>query len=283
MGGRGKSKQTDDRLRNTKQDEQDEKTNTVNEANASSSSDDTTSPKADHLLTISVTELRHIINSEMNRVIATFKTELAERIDLIDDAISKLTDVIVPGLSKEIKESLQSIINSPRNESNNSTTTTKCDSTATPPTNDSLCSIAEELQERERKKNNLIIFNLPEATEGSINDRIEADNKKLTEMRGLMDLEKRPTEPIKLVRLGRTSNKPRPLVVSFSSSDIGVKYNMLGNAKNLRNSIYSKVSIRPDLTKMQQINSKSLREELLRRRDAGEDVVIRKGIIVSKN
>ena len=55
-------------------------------------------------------------------------------------------------------------------------------------------------------------------------------------------------------------------------------------AKNLRNSTtFKNVYINPDLTIRQQKESKALRDELKKRRNNGESVVIRNGEVVPKN
>ena len=45
---------------------------------------------------------------------------------------------------------------------------------------------------------------------------------------------------------------------------------------------FRKVFIKPDLTPLQQSQEKALRFELKRRRDAGEDVILRRGKIVTR-
>ena len=62
---------------------------------------------------------------------------------------------------------------------------------------------------------------------------------------------------------------------------------VLKKATNLRNAnlelIRNNVFINPDLTRQQREEQYKLRQELKRRRAGGEEVIIRKGLIVSKN
>ena len=80
-------------------------------------------------------------------------------------------------------------------------------------------------------------------------------------------------------RIGKTlADKTRPLI--HTMNDTETKRNILQNAKKLKgNSKYSEVSIKPDLTKCQQEEQKSLFLEFKRRRENREQVLLRGGSI----
>ena len=137
--------------------------------------------------------------------------------------------------------------------------------------------IADE-KEREGKKANLIIFDMPESSDSGQTD---VDNVK-----ELMEAVKLPeTKPNTIKRIGQInekSKKPRPLLLTFSK--VSEKYKVLGNSKKLRElddeHMFKKVIIKPDLTKIQIAEEKKLRDELIHRRKNGEKVKIHKGTII---
>ena len=100
--------------------------------------------------------------------------------------------------------------------------------------------IAEELAERERKKNNIIIYNFPEDT---------AERDKLLKIcKDSADLD---IKIHKLFHLGRkTDNKARPLLVALESEV--EKLELLSRALKLRfHEEYKNIFIAQDMTKLQ--------------------------------
>ena len=136
-------------------------------------------------------------------------------------------------------------------------------------------SIADELSERERKKNNIIVYNLPEAPEKSSEEQSFADLcKHIVEV----DLNIQ-----KIFRIGRKdSNRIRPLLVCFTSEE--TKLSVLSSAPRLRfHDDYKKVYIAPDMTKFERVKHKKLVEELKQRRQQGEtNLIIKNGTITRR-
>ena len=138
--------------------------------------------------------------------------------------------------------------------------------------------------DRERRKKNLIIHNLPEPTVGDTDEQRTTGD--LQAISGLLDSEfgVSRNQVSKPVRLGaKKSNKPRLLKIEIS--DVNVKRNILKQATKLRSSsTYGNIYISPDLTRKEREHSKALREELLRRKAAGEkDIFIKFGKIVTRS
>lgn len=132
-----------------------------------------------------------------------------------------------------------------------------------------------ESAEREAKKNNLVIFNLPENND---------DSESIGKMYDALKLEKRSN--LQLKRIGDPAHhKSRPLIVKYDS--FKDKMDLLVKAKNLRHvrdgNFLQKVFVKPDLTRLQQKEDKLLRDEMKRRNDAGENVFIKGGKIVSRD
>ena len=84
-------------------------------------------------------------------------------------------------------------------------------------------------------------------------------------------------------RIGKVvEGRNRLIRVILSSEDC--KDRVLREARQLRNaSEFKNVYVNPDLTLRQRQEGKRLREELKRRRELGEDVVLRHGSIASKS
>ena len=149
--------------------------------------------------------------------------------------------------------------------------------------------ISESINEKneiDKRKMNLMIFGLEENHDpGWDNEqKIEQDLKivenivkeelgvGLSPRRGIVDVR----------RMGiKKPNRNRPLRVTFS--DIQVKRDVLTNGRKLRQSstgALNKVYINPDLTPAQREIEKELRDEMWKRREAGEKVIISKGKLV---
>ena len=143
-----------------------------------------------------------------------------------------------------------------------------------------ISSFLSEAREIEKRKLNLCVRNLPEAT-NDINDL-----PKLKEfLSSKLDLNETEVNSglTQLKRLGeRTVGKNRIIIVTCENSEIRRK--MLQNAtklKDFRTPENKKVFINPDMTKLQMEENMKLNDELWRRRNDGERVIIRRGEIVS--
>ena len=140
-------------------------------------------------------------------------------------------------------------------------------------------SVMHEDREREKKKLNLCIRNFPESPNGQ--NELPKVKKFLEKNLGIQGTEISGISEIR--RLGQpTADKARIMIVSCSNMD--VRRNILKNAsklKSYRTPNDKRVFILPDMTKMQIEADKKLNDELWRRRNRGERVVIRRGRIIS--
>ena len=133
----------------------------------------------------------------------------------------------------------------------------------------------KEYNERENRKNNLVMYGLPES--GHLP----------TQIKGICyELKVKGLEIIETKRLGNTSNqttnKPRPLLIKFKT--IEQKRELLSKAKHLRQSkVYKSIFISPDLTLQERNENKKLIDELRQRKANGETgLVIRRGEIIRR-
>ena len=138
----------------------------------------------------------------------------------------------------------------------------------------------EAYRDRESRKCNVIIHNIPESKKLEAKERREED---LQEVGSLLEegLELKDFQVQSIVRLGkRMEDKHRLIKVTVES--VKTKREILSKTKKLKNDVkWSRTFVTPDLTPTERNRSKLLREELKRRKAAGEEgLVIRRGLIV---
>ena len=126
------------------------------------------------------------------------------------------------------------------------------------------CDTFVEVQERSIRSKNLMIFNIVENTSSDTKVRVNYDK---THVDGLLTkLEAQEFGEFKVVRVGKSGERPRPIKVIFSDS------RAVSHCLKMKYKIReSDVMIKPDLTVMQRRHIKSLYEELDRRKNAGEN------------
>ncbi|KAH3706268.1 hypothetical protein DPMN_065653 [Dreissena polymorpha] len=115
-----------------------------------------------------------------------------------------------------------------------------------------------DMKEREKRKNNVIIYNLPESNEESPEERKSHDDVVLKELCGSVKVNDIPTE---ITRLGVKSNtRSRPMRVVFENEQ--AKWKLLKNNYVFKDKIHTT----PDYTyRQRQINMK-MKEEVAKRR-----------------
>ena len=142
----------------------------------------------------------------------------------------------------------------------------------------------EEMQDKERRKLNIIMENVPEVSSEDENNRKEGDIKVVAEIFS-KDLELQGITPLSITRLGRLKEKVRPIRICLDSENS--KQLVLSAAKKLRNSpeeSAKRIYIDPDLTQTERKRNFELRQELRKRRNEGEEnIVIYAGKIVKKS
>ena len=139
--------------------------------------------------------------------------------------------------------------------------------------------VFDSFVDRENRKLNVVVHNLPEQEGESVAEKTENDIKLFKEViKEGMSLIVRPT---KAFRAGRkVEGKPRLLIVSLENVD--TKVELLKMAPQLRHlTTWKRIYVTPDLPKKERDEGKRLREELSNRRQAGEEnLAIRRGKIV---
>ena len=137
----------------------------------------------------------------------------------------------------------------------------------------------KEQNEREKKKNNIVMYNMEESTKAERDERLKEDYEACGEIIS-GELGMTNVEIVEVSRLGkveeasgntRRSQKPRPVLVKLRNP--GEKWGVIAQGKRLKNSENEKVKnvfIAPDLTLKEREHEKKLREELQKKKDNGE-------------
>nr|CAI5840202.1 unnamed protein product [Callosobruchus analis] len=129
--------------------------------------------------------------------------------------------------------------------------------------------VITEVEERAKRRKNLVIFGVPEQDQDlSNNDRASRDTNATVEILQVMN-RNIDAQSVRPIRLGKpTAGRSRPIKVCFGSELQVVE--IIRNAKSLKNSRYSKVSVSYDRTPRQLSHYKKLKHQMQDRVDAGE-------------
>ena len=151
-------------------------------------------------------------------------------------------------------------------------------------TMDTASKIVDEYRDKERRQWNLIVYNVPEPESANSTVRKASDRDFFNSLVNTIGVG--PVDIADIVRLGsKTPNKIRPLRVQCNN--MKQRRSVLANAKKLRDassSIFKKVYVNPDLSQKQRQIQRDLRQEVARRKEAGETgLFIRRGRIVKQS
>jgi len=139
----------------------------------------------------------------------------------------------------------------------------------------------KDLQDAESRKDNVMIFGLSESTAPDPDVRKREDMQKilsLTSKIGVSDL-----QPLKVIRLGRVGNNPRPVkLIGLTSITRSALLTSAPRIRGLNESDgFKNVFVKPDLTPKQQLADRIRREELKTRRNAWHSDCARSDMIVT--
>ena len=193
--------------------------------------------------------------------------------------ITSSMELVVNKLSEVIKASiptpsLEKVTKSTRN--------TESDNGQIPPPQQEVTGAIEEYIDRQRRKCNLIIRNLPEPKAQSTSERASQDINLFKEIvYKELKINTSDIEILKATRLGKLSDKPRLLRISVSNEQS--KAGILRAASKLKSSKkWSSLYFSADLTQREREANRQLRAELKCRKENGENNLrIRNGKIVT--
>lgn len=143
-------------------------------------------------------------------------------------------------------------------------------------TTEKVIEYVKEEEDKTRRKNNLVMYNVPESDKENSLERIDEDVAKCCDIfENSLGLEKEEFGIVKVIRLGKPRsdgrNRNRPMLVKLA--DEKEKWAVVKKAKNLKNEtdvVKRRVGIALDLTVKEREVEGRLRQELYDRRANGE-------------
>ena len=240
---------------------------------------DSTTPKSSSTLQGSFESFKTSMHEELKAISANVEKQLmsfkAQILDKQETCQKSYASVISKNLDKQHSETAQVVVALKKNVEtlNNNVENEKIQK--------------NELKMREKKKNNLMMFRLPESSDQS---PAEAFKEDFVNIINIIDPQKNlsSTDIVDLYRIGeKDASKTRPVVIRFNSTE---KRNEMLKLRNLYcetkdNSPKVQVFLAPDRTTKQIQEHKLLVDELNRRKnEEGEtDIQIRNGRIVKRD
>ena len=194
---------------------------------------------------VTLPEMKTLIDKMKKNILDTLMTEVDKQTSLVKELVKKVEDL--NGRNAQLEERCLKL------EDDMKTVAT---------------SIFEELDDRGRRKRNLIISGIPESTEGTAKERKEADREKVKSILYKLSLEEGDIVA-RQNRIGRV-NEGRNRLLKIVCHGEESKFAVLRRSKVLRDSAkFQNIYINADLTSMQRNERKRLRDEFKRRRALG--------------
>ncbi|XP_031336994.1 uncharacterized protein LOC116166261 [Photinus pyralis] len=132
--------------------------------------------------------------------------------------------------------------------------------------------ILHEIEDRQRRKRNIVVFGADESTLGSTEERESADAGIVKKMLTCLGSTPDELDNVKLFRLGKFDGgrpRPRPIKVIFPNE--ATAYSILRKSKELKSSQdFGNIYVSSDKTRRQLDHHRSLRKELSERIEKGE-------------
>ena len=210
------------------------------------------------------------------------KLQKIQAIDQLKDQLKKLESMVQGSkVSDQLSNQIKEIVHKPIEQQLKSLE--KASKQSNVITADTASKVVDEYRDMERRKWNLIVFNVPEPKSTESSQRKVEDWEFFNSLIDHIGID--PVDVTDVVRLGaKTSDKLRPLRVQLNN--LGHRRSVLANAKKLRDlssDIFKGIYINPDLSVKERQAQKKLRSELARRKENGEtDIFIRRGRIMKQ-
>jgi len=118
-------------------------------------------------------------------------------------------------------------------------------------------SAVDEMEEREKRKSNIVFYGLTESEKENSKDRVEDDKAEVISTLKTAGIQLTPSSLLQIFRAGKKSEKARPIIVKMSCKD--EKDKIIEKGREIKTKTGIRVS--PDLTPMQRKHLSSLYEE----------------------
>ena len=145
----------------------------------------------------------------------------------------------------------------------------------------------DKQQDKDLRKNNIVILRLDEQKEDKVEECLEKDKAEVKKILHIISPEltaelNEIVEKKKFLRLGKTKKADKIRPIKIELKDEHMKTLIFEGCRNLKDSAYNHISIQNDLTKDEQTQQYKLRQEVRRRNNAGEQVCIYNNEIIQK-
>lgn len=222
--------------------------------------------KSDESRPATIGDIKEMLNCFKDEILASVKDDLCRienRLESLDSRIVNLEHMF------EFTKRRQELQQLDINDLKLSLSRIECSNKPT--------EILREVEDRDSRRNNVILFGLPENDHATALDRVTDDKKHTKEL--FLSLGFDDIKVCDISRLGKKiESKIRPVKVTLENP--ALKKLVIQKARQLRNNEkYKNIYIDYDKTKLQQSEWNNLRSELKQRRESGEDVVIYNGCI----
>ena len=215
-------------------------------------------------------DVRELIEASKRDIIDNFNSTINSEINKLSNVISSLTvrvstleesNIVLRNKCAQLEQQIQQ---------------------PNVPSQESLTDFSDEVEQRQRRRLNIIFSGIPESKEASVEEKKKADICECMKIRQEIGVEKpnlsNPT------RLGRSKDSDHKRLLKVSCSDINQKFDILRKAKRLKKHPgLNRIFINPDRTRLQQKEFKQLLSELRLRRENGEDVFLFGNKIVTRH
>lgn len=227
----------------------------------------------DTFVKVSATELRQIVNDAITSAIDDLRKDFADRLDLFESTICDKFDPIVTNFQK-IKTEIADLKRNMNQLSKVKIAETKNMETSRDTLKQNLAPALDEvMKERkwiEEKKDNIVLLGVAESAKPTAGEKKDDDGAEISNVFAELGYNW-PEKGLKdYVRIGKVSEKPRPILIKFWPEEHEKRSELLKLAKNLaklpKTNKRCKYFIKPDLTKKQQQAEKDLYEQLKKKR-----------------
>ena len=216
---------------------------------------------------LTLSNIKVLIDSSKNEVICTMRSEMRA----LKDAISTLTTRVdkLEDENRSLKDQLKQVLSQPIGDSASF--------------ENSCSEMITELQQRERRKLNVIVFGASEPKFGSVAERGTADREKCSEVFDALGLPNCSTKHV--LRIGKQSDGKRRLLRVTLENEEDKKF-IISQSKELRRiEKFKDIYVKPDLTPFQQKIDFQLRKKLQESKSAHpqKDFIIHRGKVIERN
>ena len=213
---------------------------------------------------------------KMQIELENIKTEISGRFDKLESRMTKMEEKVSKGITADIKSpSFRDILKK------------DIQTTVSQNLNEKLSRFKQQEEKDiiEEKKNNIVLFNVPESTSDDIKTRMKHDRRMFLLTYEIEEENFNDKTVKQMHRVGKKqSEKARPMVIKFTENETKMEYlKKSGDLAIAVNGEDQRIYASHDMTKDQRAKIKKLAAEVKTRKDNGEkDVVIRNYQIVKK-